>query len=102
MLAWVRTATSLITFGFAIYSFFGLPSGAGSKFTTHLGPHIFALLLIAMGLFSLLGAALQRRQAIRTMKLDYPGLSRFSMGTVVGALMGCLGLFGIVVLLMRV
>jgi len=102
MLAWVRTATSLISFGFAIYSFFVIPTGAGHKFTAQrFGPHVFAITLIVMGLVTLLGAVVQRRQALKVMRLQYPGLSRFSMAEVIGALMGCLGLFGLLVLLFR-
>lgn len=101
-MAWVRTATSLITFGFAIYSFFGIPTGAGHGIAKHvLGPRIFAVGLIVMGLISLLVAVLQRRVAMRDMKSVYPDLSRFSGGEVIAALIGCLGLFALVVLLIR-
>lgn len=102
LMAWIRTATSLITFGFAIYSFFGIPSGAGHGFTKHvLGPRIFAVGLIVMGLLSLLVAVLQRRIAMRDMKSVYPDLSRFSGGEVIAILIGILGLFGLIVVLIR-
>ncbi len=98
-MAWIRTATSLITFGFAIYSFFGIPSGAGHGLTKrHLGPQMFSLGLIVMGLIALLLAVLQRRIAMRDMKAVYPDLSRFSGGEVIAALIGLLGLFALVVL----
>ncbi len=103
MLAWVRTATSLISFGFAIYSFFGIPTGAGHTLTSRrLGPQIFSVLLIVMGLLTLLGSVLQRRQALKTMRLQYPALTRFSMGEIIAVLIGCLGLFGLAVLLLRI
>ena len=103
MLAWVRTATSLISFGFAIYSFFGIPTGAGHALTNRrLGPQIFAVTLIVMGLLTLIGSVLQRRQALAAMRLQYPDLTRFSMGEVIALLLGCLGLFGLVVLLLRI
>ncbi len=102
MLAWVRTATSLISFGFAIYSFFVIPSGPGHPLTAkRYGPHAFALMLIVVGLITLLGSVFQRRQSLKMMRLEYPGLSRFSMAEVIAALIGCLGLFGLVVLLVR-
>jgi putative membrane protein len=99
--AWVRTATSLITFGFAIYSFFGIPTGAGHPFSMRHGPEVFSLALITMGLLSLLGAVLQRRQAIQLIKTQYPGVARFSIGEVIAVLLGCLGLFSVAVLLLR-
>lgn len=101
MLAWVRTATSLITFGFAIYSFFGIPSGPGHEVSGHWGPQAFSLTLVGMGLVALLAAVFQRRQAMAMIKAQYPGLSRFSMGEAIAALIGCLGLFALVLLLTR-
>ncbi len=101
-MAWIRTATSLITFGFAIYSFFAIPSGAGHELAKrHVGPQIFSLGLIVMGLIALLLADLQRRIAMRDMKAVYPDLSRFSYGEVIAILLGCLGLFGLIVVLIH-
>jgi putative membrane protein len=102
LLAWIRTATSLITFGFAIYSFFGIPTGAGHKLTSGLGPRIFAVGLIAVGLISLLGAALQRRRAVRDMRKIHRSLPGFSISGIVGGLVGALGLLGLVFLLYRI
>jgi inner membrane protein YidH len=102
ILGWVRTATSLITFGFAIYSFFVVETGPGHSYAPHIGPRIFAIALILVGLLSLLAAAFQRHQAVKLMRTEFRGLSRQSMGEIVGALVGCLGLLGLVVLLVRV
>lgn len=102
ILAWVRTATSLITFGFAIYSFFVLPTGAGHAHATRRGPQIFAIALIAMGLVSLLAAAIQRYQAVKMMRAEFPGLTRQSMGEIVGALLACLGLLALALMLLRI
>jgi putative membrane protein len=102
LMAWIRTATSLITFGFAIYSFFAIPSGAGHGLTSrHLGAQMFSLGLIVMGLIALLAAVIQRRAAMREMKAIYPTLSRFSSGEVIAVLIGLLGLFAIVILVVR-
>jgi len=97
--AWVRTATSLITFGFAIYSFFAMPTGAGYTLTTRVDARAFSVALIAMGLLALLAATLQRRQAAKIMKSRYPELTRFSLGELIGGLIGCLGLFALAVAL---
>jgi putative membrane protein len=102
MLAWVRTATSLISFGFAIYSFFGIPTGAGHQLTSRrMGPQVFSVTLIVMGLLTLIGSVLQRRQALAMMRVQYPGLTRFSMAEIIALLIGCLGLFALAVLLLR-
>jgi putative membrane protein len=103
LLAWIRTATSLITFGFAIYSFFGIPTGAGHKLASStLGPRVFAIGLIAIGLIALMGAAIQRRRAVAEMKKLHPGLSIRSISGVVGSLVALMGLFGLVALLVRI
>lgn len=102
ILAWVRTATSLITFGFAIFSFFVIPTGPGHQRASGLGPRIFAVVLIAMGLVSLLAAAVQRFQVVKVMRAAFPGMNRFSMGEVVGVLIGLLGLLALALLLLRV
>lgn len=101
LLAWIRTATSLITFGFAIYSFFGISTGAGNKLTVSTqGPRVFAEGLIAVGLLSLLGAAIQRRHAVLQMrKLHHT--PRRSIGGIVAALLAIVGIFGFVVILLR-
>ena len=102
VLAWLRTATSLITFGFAIYSFFGIPSGAGYGRATHLGPRIFALALIGIGLVSLLFAAIQRQRQVRAMKALDPDLAEVPMAAIVGALVACLGILALALLFFRV
>lgn len=101
ILAWVRTATSLITFGFAIYSFFGIPTGAGHAHVSHLGPRVFALALIAIGLLSLMFAAIQRQRDIKVTKLLYPDVKRVSMASTVGFMVAALGVLALVILLLR-
>lgn len=102
VLAWIRTATSLITFGFAIYSFFGIPSGAGYAHSRHLGPRVFSLALIVIGLISLLFAAIQREREVRALKALDPELFHVPMGSIVGALVACLGILALALLLFRV
>jgi putative membrane protein len=102
ILAWIRTATSLITFGFAIYSFFGNPSGPEHANTSHLGSRIFSVALISVGLLSLLFAAIQRQRDIKAMQAIYSEAKRVSMATTVGLLIACLGVLALVILLLRV
>jgi putative membrane protein len=101
-LAWIRTATSLITFGFAIYSFFGIPTGAGHPHAPHEGPRIFSLLLIVTGLVTLLCAAIQRRRSIQAMRAIHPEVKAGSMAATIGVLIACIGLIGLAILLLRV
>jgi putative membrane protein len=101
MQAWVRTATSLISFGFAIYSFFALQGGAGHDLSTHWGPLVFSIMLIAMGLTALLGAVLQRRQAIKLIEVQCPSAKRFSLAEIIAIAIGGIGIFGLIAILLR-
>ena len=72
LMAWIRTAVSMITFGFTIYKFFDFefrnrPVASGSM----LGPHEFALVMIAIGLVALLLSTAQHRQSMRALRAEY-------------------------------
>jgi putative membrane protein len=106
MLAWVRTATTLITFGFSIQQFFriarqGAPSSKGL-----IGPDVFGLTMIIIGLLALLLAVLDHRWAIETLEAQYPttgGYPRFprSRARVLAALIGLLGVLAVTTMLVR-
>jgi len=53
-MSWIRTATSLITFGFSIYKFFQIEAPASAQQNRLIGPREFALALVCIGLVSLL------------------------------------------------
>ena len=61
LMAWVRTAVSLISFGFAIYKFFQYLREGEQVPPTHtlLGPRVFALAMISLGLVALLLASVE-------------------------------------------
>ena len=63
LMAWVRTAVSMITFGFTIYKFFDLSSRTDPWQEIMLGPHEFALIIIAIGLVALLLSTAQHGRA---------------------------------------
>ncbi|MGO9061068.1 MAG: YidH family protein [Candidatus Binataceae bacterium] len=52
MLAWVRTATSLITFGFSVYKFFQILRESSVQHNYIIGARQFGLLLVSIGLAS--------------------------------------------------
>jgi putative membrane protein len=101
LMAWVRTAVSLISFGFAIDKFFeferrGWP-GAQRSMT---GPRAFALLMISIGLAGLLLATVEHRRSLQAMRLKY-GAVPYSLATVVAALVGVLGVLGLLSVVLR-
>ena len=102
MMAWVRTATSLITFGFTVYKFFQLEEGAGEIPRHLIGPREFALMMISIGIFSLLLATLQHRQNMQILRVHYRGMRiPVSLAAVVGGLIALLGILALIAVILR-
>jgi putative membrane protein len=100
MMAWVRTGTSLITFGFAVYKFFQFEiSGADYKEplirTSLVGPREFGLLLISIGLMALLLGMFEHRRDLQALKKEYPGMPK-SGTQLIALLIAILGLLAFV------
>ena len=73
-MAWVRTATSLISFGFTIDKMFGLLRQQQSgPSPSAIGARTFALMLIAIGLSALMLAAVQHRRDLKALRELRPG-----------------------------
>jgi putative membrane protein len=100
MMSWIKTATSLITFGFSIYKFFQI-EGQGNDYATRLiGPRGFALALVVIGLAALALATVEYRQNIRIVKAQYPRSPR-SLAGFVAALISLLGIGAFVAMIFR-
>lgn len=101
LMAWVRTATSLITFGFSVYKFFQLERpGKGAPVQQVFGARDFAIVLIAIGLFSLLLATVQNWLERRDLLKEYPQARR-SIATLVAGLMSVLGILALGAVIFR-
>ena len=101
LMAWVRTATSLISFGFTIYKFFQLEiktpqPGAGNV----IGARGFALIMIAIGLVALLLSTVEHRRNLRAMRAKF-GHIPASTAAIVATLVSLLGLLAFVAVLLR-
>ncbi len=102
LMSWVRTSTSLITFGFTLYKFFALERGTPVPPTARrvLSAREFSTLMIAIGLFALLLAAVQNwqfRTHLRKQNIQVP----LSLATLVALLIAGLGLLAMVAVLFR-
>jgi putative membrane protein len=73
LMAWVRTSTSLISFGFTIYKFFQYLREERVPRETLLGPRGIALVLIALGVGALAVATAEYRRHRRTLRQEFPG-----------------------------
>jgi len=100
MMSWIRTATSLITFGFTIYKFFQLEGAAPKQRSYLIGPREFAFALISIGLFSLILATVENRANIRSLGPQYAGNQR-SLAVIVAALISLLGIAALVAMVFR-
>ena len=97
MLAWVRTATSLITFGFSIYNFLGKQNDGGRRW---IGPSGIAIVMISIGLVALLLATLQHRTDRRQLQYLVPGIP-YSSAAALAGLIAILGFFALISVVLR-
>jgi putative membrane protein len=102
MMAWVRTATSLISFGFTIYKFFQLElRGREAGADVLIGPREFALLMIGTGLVALALAFAQHRRSVRELTTMYGHIVPQSVAGWVGGLVAVMGIAAIVAVFLR-
>jgi inner membrane protein YidH len=100
MLAWVRTATSLITFGFSVYKFFQIVRAEGERPNYLIGSRQFGLLLVSIGLASLALATVEYRRNIRMLGAQYESHPR-SLAVIVAALISILGVVALSLMIFR-
>jgi putative membrane protein len=101
LMAAVRTATSLITFGFAIYKFFQLEI-TSARGDTPIGPREFSLLMIVTGLLTLISGMVEYWRDIRRLRSLQPDmhLSR-SLVPVVFVFVSLLGALALAAVVFR-
>ena len=101
MMAWIRTAISLLTFGFGIYKFFEIGTGR-ARALAHpwVGPREFGLAMVSIGLISLLIGALDNKRNISRLQA-YAVVTHKSKATLLAVLIGFLCILAICVMLLR-
>ena len=99
-MAWVRTATSLISFGFTIYKFFQFLRDDAKVEEGIIGLRGFAMLMIGIGLTALMLATIQHRRDRLGLEAEY-GQVPYSLAAVVAALVAVLGVLGFLSVLLR-
>jgi len=102
LMAWVRTATALISFGFTIYKFFELEKANVFGGIKHqiIGPHHFAILMIAAGIISLMIATIEHFQHTKSLKKQHVEAPR-SLAVWIAGLISVLGLLAMVAVIFR-
>ena len=100
LMAWVRTSTSLISFGFTIYKFFQYLQDKNEARHGWLGPREYALLMISIGIIALFFATIQHRRDMKVLRAHYPEVP-YSLATVLAGLMSLLGIAALLVVIFR-
>ena len=102
LMGWIRTALSMISFGFTIFKFLEAIQSkelAQQTLRAH-SPRTVGITLISIGLFSLVIACLQHRNYMKKLKSDQP-YRAWDLALVTAGLIGFLGLAMIVSIILR-
>ena len=102
LMGWIRTALSMIGFGFTIFKFLESVQSKESAAQTigQHSPRAVGLTLISIGVFALVIACLQHWKYVKRLKSDQP-YRPWDLALVVAALIGLLGLGMIVSIVLR-
>ena len=105
LMAWVRTSTSMISFGFTIYKFFQFAEGqrAEPHADKLLEPRGVALVMILIGVGGLLMATLDYRRQMAVLRRDYLAYGPFrgSITLAVASTVAGLGVLGFVLVFLK-
>jgi putative membrane protein len=105
LMAWVRTSTSMISFGFTIYKFFQFVQDDRSvrHAQTLLEPRGVALVMILIGVGGLVLATIDYRHQLETLRRDYEAYSpsRGSIVLAAATMVAGLGVLGFVLVFLR-
>jgi putative membrane protein len=100
LMAWVRTAASMISFGFTIYKFFQFEVDKGAPIRHGvLSPRSFALIMVSIGLVSLLTATVSHRNEVRRMRAVLQG--KHSLAELIAWFVSIFGLLVLVAAIFR-
>lgn len=97
LMAWVRTATSMISFGFTIAKL--VPNRDNGRESWIFDTHTFASIMIGVALVALTFAAIQHRREMRSLRARYPGHVPYSNAMVVASLVAGFGILAFVAVL---
>lgn len=100
LMAWTRTSTSLIAFGFTIYQIFRYLSENDRLRDPYVSPQVFGVVMILVGLAALILGWIQHRQELRALTSEF-GPMRYSIASIVAALIAALGLIALIGVTLR-
>ena len=100
LMAWTRTSTSLIAFGFTIYQIFRYLSVSERLRDPFVSPQVFGIAMILIGLAALILGWLQHRQELKALTAEF-GPMRYSIAGIVAAMIAGLGVIALLGVTLR-
>ncbi len=81
LMAWIRTAISLISFGFTIYKFFHetVKTRSAEQFLT---PRITGMIMIGFGLLALFWGLAEHNSMMKKLRKSYPTIEKSKAGVL--------------------
>jgi len=99
-MAWIRTSTSLIAFGFTIFKFFEYLATNERRREPIVSPWVIGMIMILLGLTGLTLAWIQHRQDMQALRAEAGPLPYSIAGIMAGFIAG-LGAIALVVVAFR-
>ncbi|MBJ7338167.1 DUF202 domain-containing protein [Mycolicibacterium sp.] len=100
LMAWTRTCTSLIAFGFTIYQLFRYLAASERLSDPYVSPQVFGAAMVVIGLIALVLAWMQHRQELAALRAEF-GPMRYSIASIVAAMIAGLGVLALVGVTLR-
>lgn len=100
LMAWTRTSTSLIAFGFTIYQVFQTLADSERLSAPRVSPQLIGAVMIVAGLVALILAWVQHRQELKALNADF-GKMRYSIASIVAAMIAALGILALLGVTLR-
>jgi inner membrane protein YidH len=102
LMSWVRTSTSLISFGFTIYKFFAylIEEEGIVPQNKRFGPREFAIAMISVGIIALVLAIVQERRAFKVLE-DQSKTAYSSLAEKIAVIMAFVGFVILAAVLFR-
>lgn len=100
LMAWTRTSTSLIAFGFTIYQIFRYLSASERLRDPFISPQVFGFAMILVGLAALILGWFQHHQELEALKAEF-GPMRYSIAAIVAAMIAGLGVIALLGVTLR-
>jgi putative membrane protein len=99
LMAWIRTSTSLIAFGFTIYQLFRYIATQTRE--PLVSPQVVGTMMVLVGLTTLILAAIQHRRDVNGLRARFGDLPRSSTPEILAALIAAWGLVALVGVVVR-